>query len=174
MNSLAKVTTWAPRLLQASAWRGSNPLLARRAAAISFSPSVCHQHRSVQTFMTSTIANRGCSLGLKSPISPLVRTNGLMSNIAANNSLLSPLFPRLSQQQQQYRGKTTKNIHSGIKKRFRIRANGTLKRYKRGHAHNTGKKSRAHKNRLGMSATMGCKKRERTYKMCLGVSGAKK
>lgn len=70
------------------------------------------------------------------------------------------------------RTKHTAKTHSGIKKRFRLRANGSLKRSKAGRQHNTGYKSRSRVNRLGQTGGIKNPHVERKLKMCLGALGS--
>ena len=66
------------------------------------------------------------------------------------------------------RAKHTAKTHSGIKKRFRLRANGSLKRSKAGRQHNTGYKSRSRVNRLSQTGGIKSPYVERKLKMLLG------
>jgi ribosomal protein L35 len=66
------------------------------------------------------------------------------------------------------RGNHTAKTHSGMKKRFRVRPNGSIKRSQAGRSHNTGYKARSRKNRLAQSAGIKDRTIERKLLLCLG------
>mmetsp|Transcript_6306 Transcript_6306/g.8211 ORF Transcript_6306/g.8211 Transcript_6306/m.8211 type:complete len:181 (-) Transcript_6306:70-612(-) len=98
-----------------------------------------------------------------------MRTSSLnIFSLSTRSSALQASMPS-SIQHQQIRCKNTLRSNKACKKRFLVRGDGSLKRYKAGHAHNTGKKTKARKNNLGRSGTFKVKKEHDKIKRCLGV-----
>lgn len=75
--------------------------------------------------------------------------------------------------QQAIRFKHMMKTHKGIKKRFRVRGDGSLRRSCSGKRHNTGYKTRSRVNKLGMGATVKPKAMQNKIKMALGILGKK-
>lgn len=85
--------------------------------------------------------------------------NGLLQNKSLFGTTLTTILARNNH---------TAKTHSGMKKRFRIRANGSIKRSQAGRQHNTGYKARSRKNRLSHSAGIKDRTVERKLKLCMG------
>jgi ribosomal protein L35 len=82
--------------------------------------------------------------------------------------LQQPQQQQLQHQHEQQRSAHTAKSHSGMKKRLRVRPNGSIRRSQAGRQHNTGYKKRSRKNRLGQPAGIKDKTIERKLKLCLG------
>mmetsp|Transcript_3990 Transcript_3990/g.10887 ORF Transcript_3990/g.10887 Transcript_3990/m.10887 type:complete len:215 (-) Transcript_3990:142-786(-) len=113
------------------------------------------------TTTTRTISSRsGVLVVARNPTTTFGFTPTTASSLQLHPCATTRPFA-FQQQQQQVRGKKTMNKKSCVHKRFRMRGNGSLKRYKAGHRHNTGKKSKVRQVRLGQSGTVQNKKVEK-------------
>mmetsp|Transcript_3989 Transcript_3989/g.10882 ORF Transcript_3989/g.10882 Transcript_3989/m.10882 type:complete len:217 (-) Transcript_3989:142-792(-) len=115
----------------------------------------------IPTTTTRTISSRsGVLVVARNPTTTFGFTPTTASSLQLHPCATTRPFA-FQQQQQQVRGKKTMNKKSCVHKRFRMRGNGSLKRYKAGHRHNTGKKSKVRQVRLGQSGTVQNKKVEK-------------